>query len=210
MATGPVRRGELMPRPEIVIFTEEFSMKTLIESIWPRIPKSDAVSLKCIPHQGVSDLLRSLPRKLKAWRNPNARFLILRDNDNGDCCERKEQLIEICQTASRLEQCKVRIVCQELEAWFLGDLAAIDRASLTKRPVRRKQSQTPYREPDTIQDPIRSLDRLLKKDIVAAQQKIIIAKAIGPEMDLDHNNSVSFNHTIDAICALIEDVAPER
>lgn len=83
---------------------------------------------KVIPHQGVTDLERSLPRKLRAWRNPHARFIVLRDNDRGDCMARKTKLTNICQQAGREGQFKVRIVCQELEAWFLGDLPALEKA----------------------------------------------------------------------------------
>ena len=39
------------------------------------------VSSLVIPHEGKSDLERSIPRKLKEWREPDVHFVIMRDND---------------------------------------------------------------------------------------------------------------------------------
>ena len=93
----------------LVILTEEESMKVALEHLLIRmgIPL-DSVTI--IPHQGKSDLEKSVPRKLRAWKDPTARFLILRDNDRGDCKARKSTLIEMIKMANKEEVCKVRIV----------------------------------------------------------------------------------------------------
>ena len=55
----------------IVFMLEEASMKALLDCILPRILPPD-VSYVLIPHQGKSDLVKSLPIKLKAWNEPDA------------------------------------------------------------------------------------------------------------------------------------------
>ena len=110
--------------PTLVVLVEEPSMEAFLNDLLPRVI-GDRAHFKIIPHQGVADLERSLPRKLRAWRDPNARFLIIRDNDRGDCLARKRKLVDLCIAAGRQDRFLVRIVCQELEAWFLGDMAAL-------------------------------------------------------------------------------------
>jgi hypothetical protein len=39
----------------------------------------------CVPHEGKQDLEKSIPRELRAWREPAVRFCVLRDNDGSDC-----------------------------------------------------------------------------------------------------------------------------
>ncbi len=68
-------------------------------------------------HQLYPELLHELveekciPRKLKAWREPGARFLILRDNDGADCHRLKQRLSTLCRNAGRPESV-VRLACQ--------------------------------------------------------------------------------------------------
>jgi hypothetical protein len=50
---------------------------------------------KVIPHQGHGELKRKLHASLRAWRDAGTRFLIMRDNDSGDCNARKAELLEI-------------------------------------------------------------------------------------------------------------------
>ena len=38
----------------------------------------------CVPHEGKQDLEKSIPRKLRAWREPSAHFIVVRDNDGGE------------------------------------------------------------------------------------------------------------------------------
>ncbi|MGV2390610.1 MAG UNVERIFIED_CONTAM: DUF4276 family protein [Microcystis novacekii LVE1205-3] len=45
------------------------------------------------------------------------------NQDSHDCQKLKKELGEICQNASDA-QVLIRIICHELESWFLGDLAA--------------------------------------------------------------------------------------
>lgn len=174
----------------LVILTEEPSMKTTLEHVLPKLGIL-LENVQIIAHQGKSDLELSIPRKLRGWRDPRARFLILRDNDRGDCRARKQLLLEIVRGAGREDRSLVRIVCQELEAWFLGDPAALEAAGYLKR------SQRPAfcnRDPDSIDHPVHEMNKLRP-----GYGKGIGASAIAPHLNLGQNRSASFNITIDAI-----------
>ena len=102
----------------IVFLVEEYSMKLLLEGLLPRFYPE--LQFLCVSHEGKQDLEKSVPRKLRAWREPGVRFIIIRDNDGGDCLATKVRLLGLCREAGRPEAV-VRLVCQELEAWYLGD-----------------------------------------------------------------------------------------
>ena len=103
---------------QLVFLLEERSMQEVLMVLLPRLlPEHLPFSL--IPHEGRTDLERSIPRKLRAWREPGARFVIVRDKDMGDCQKVKQKLSRLCEGAGRTD-CLVRIVCHELESWFLG------------------------------------------------------------------------------------------
>lgn len=109
----------------LVFLLEERSMKTLLEGLLPRLVPG--LSFICVPHEGKQDLQKSIPRKLRAWREPGVRFVIVRDNDGGDCCALKSSLSALCADAGR-DDALVRIACQELEAWYLGEPSALAQA----------------------------------------------------------------------------------
>ena len=67
-------------------------MRALLDVLLPKL-LPEGWNHRVVPHQGWRDLQQSAPRKLKAWRNPNARFIVMRDNDRGDCRQRKTLLL---------------------------------------------------------------------------------------------------------------------
>jgi len=67
----------------LVFFLEEPSMKAFLEQLLPRyFPK---LTFQCVTHAGKQDLEKSLRRKLAAWNRPGDRFVVVHDNDGGDC-----------------------------------------------------------------------------------------------------------------------------
>ena len=106
----------------VVFLLEEASMRDLLDGLLPRLYPN--MEFMCLAHEGKSDLEKSIPRKLRAWREPGVGFVILRDNDGGDCVRLKRRLLQSCQQAGRPDTL-VRIVCQELEAWYLGEPDAL-------------------------------------------------------------------------------------
>ena len=62
-------------------------MRVLLDSLLPRL--FPGLSFLCVPHEGKTDPERSIPRKLRRWREPGVlRFAVVRDNDGGNCCAR--------------------------------------------------------------------------------------------------------------------------
>lgn len=139
----------------IVFLLEEPSMKTLPRLFPGWVEHEDFF---CIPHEGKSDLDKSIPTKLKAWGVPGDRFVIVRDNDNVDCGDLKARLLRVCEASGRPDTL-VRLVCQELEGWYIGDIEALALAfdPMLDKPALRKR----FAEPDAWQKPSRELERLI-------------------------------------------------
>lgn len=63
-------------------------MRDLLNGLLPRLYPE--LNFLCLAHEGKSDLERSIPRKLRAWREPGVHFVILRDNDGWSSYARKK------------------------------------------------------------------------------------------------------------------------
>lgn len=177
---------------KLVFFLEERSTKELLDGILPRI-LPEGVTFKTIPHQGKSDLERSLKIKLRAWNEPDTAFVVVHDQDSSDCRQLKQRLTELC--AGFGKRVLIRIPCHELEAWYWGDLAAVSKAydkDLTA--LGRKKG---YRIPDQIENPKRELRRYLPN-----MGQIDGARRIARHMDIAANTSHSFRVFTQGILAL--------
>ena len=175
----------------LVIFTEERSMKEALQPLLAKLGLEKG-SFRIISFDGVGNMKTSLPGQLRALFGQNdTRVLILRDNDNGLCNQHKQEIADEIRKANLIGRAKVRIVCQMLEGWFLGDTSALKRSGHMKRPI-PKRLQTC--DPDSIRNPKSELKRL--RD---GYNEITGAKAIAPYLDLASNRSASFRHTMQAI-----------
>lgn len=188
MAAGFVFGGEFVSR--IVFLLEEQSMKLFLEGLMPRV--FPMVSFLCIPHQGKQDLEKSIPRKLRAWTDKNDAFIILRDNDGGDCSSIKAHLLSLCQgIANRIFL--VRLACQELEAWYLGDSKGL--AEGFADPGLRTIHNKPHlRDPDLVSQPSRVI-----KALVPSFQKLSGARRMAETILPSRNRSRSFAILIEGI-----------
>ncbi|MBI1208290.1 MAG: DUF4276 family protein [Azospirillum sp.] len=169
------------------------SLEKLLLRLFP------SLSFLCIAHEGKADLLRSIPRKLRAWQEPGARFAVLIDNDGRDCREVKRELGRLCAEAGRGETL-VRIVCQELEAWYLGDPEALASA-FGDESLRRLGQRSQFREPDAITKPSAQLSRL-----VPAFQKSSGARSMADHIERHRNNSRSFRTFMAGIERIVREV----
>ena len=52
----------------VVFLLEEYSMKLFLDGLLPRLAPN--LEYVCVFHEGKTDLERSIPRKLRAWREP--------------------------------------------------------------------------------------------------------------------------------------------
>lgn len=180
---------------DLVFFVEERSAKEMLCGILPRVLKKDT-SFRCIHFEGKQDLEKQLGRRLRNWCNPNACFVVLRDQDSADCIDVKHRLIKICQAAGK-PNTLIRIVCHELESWYLGDLRAVE-LGLGMNGLAKLQGKNKFRNPDRLQNPKQELKRLTKNNY----QQILGSRVIGTHMSLEDNYSISFNVFITSIIRL--------
>lgn len=170
----------------VIFLLEEPSMRVLLDDWLPRLFPGwvDGRHFQCVPHEGKNDLDRSIPRKLAAWRIPGDRFVIVRDNDNANCVDLKTRLEALCWQGGRPETL-IRLVCQELESWYLGDLAALATAfdePTADTAAHRKR----YAHPDDWQRPSVEVKRL-----VPVFQKHSGARVMAQHLDPQNNRSKS-------------------
>ena len=138
-----------------------------------------------ISHQGKSDLERSYPRKMKEWREPGVRFIILRDNDGANCLALKQRLVS--RVPGNAPAYLVRIVCQELESWLLGDMDAV--AAAYPAAARHQSFKSLSKsDPDTFTNAAE-----LMKHLTGTQAKIGRASMIAQHMQPANNRSTSFH-----------------
>lgn len=146
-------------------------------------------------HNGKSDLLRSIPNKLRGFgqfTGQTTGFVIVHDQDSNDCRELKQQLVQLCnEHSSNNIRFLVRIVCHELEAWYLGDKNALSHVFPHHR-INPKSAK--FRDPDTCINP-----KLELKRIVGAYSQIAAAREIGQYMDIEDNRSESFRQFVSGV-----------
>lgn len=169
---------------KLILMLEEKSARCFLESVLPKIAPN--LNYACITHDGKKDLEISLPRKLRAWREPHLHFLVLRDKDSEDCVALKTRLLKICKDTGRRNY-TVRIAVHCLESWMLGDMKAISLA-YDKPAMAGLSNNAKFRNPDRLAN---ATDELLK--ILPEYQKVSGARAIAPFIDTAANLSHSFN-----------------
>jgi hypothetical protein len=175
----------------LVIFTEEPSMREALKPLLEKLNVAPA-AYRVISFDGAGNMKNALPGQLRALsRDPAARVLVLRDNDNGNCLDHKKSIVTHVAAAGLSGRAKVRIVCQMLEGWFIGDSAGLEKSRHIKKPIPRRLTTC---NPDNLSDPKSELKRL--RD---GYNEITGAKAIAPHLDPARNRSASFRHTMQAI-----------
>ena len=173
------------------------------------------VTFRLHPHQGKPDLLAKLPGRLrgyKAWIPDDWYIVALVDADAQDCRLLKSRLEEITRSVgletkstagpdSRFQVLN-RIVVEELEAWFFGDVEAL--RAVYPRVSRHLASRKRYRDPDAIQGGTwEALAHLLRYHNYDVPGKISVAEAISERMDPRRNRSRSFQVFVEGLQAMV-------
>jgi hypothetical protein len=174
----------------VVFLLEERSMKALLEGLLPRFFPD--LKFQCVPHEGKHDLEKSIPRKLRAWQEPGVQFVIIYDNDGGNCVELKQRLTALCHESGRPDTF-VRIACQELEAWYFGDPEALSQA-FDKKQLRNIGNKARYRDPDSIVSPSKEIAKLIPEF-----QKISGARKMSAYLSRRANRSDSYHALMDGL-----------
>ena len=179
---------------ELVFLLEEASAKAMLESLLPRILHPD-IHTRLIPFEGKQDLERQLTRRLRGYANPQARFIVLRDQDSApDCRVVKAGLMERCHHAGQAEKTLVRIACKELETFYLADLMAVEQ-SMGLTSLASQQAAAKFRNPDRLGSPSRELEVLTR----GKYQKVTGSRIIGKYLDPANMRSSSFKHLLNGI-----------
>ena len=182
---------------EIVFFLEEQSAEAMLIGLLPRILPAD-VCYRCVVFEGKRDLESQLVRRIRGYRVPHARFVVLRDQDAEDCRVVKAHLARLCNEAGRAGS-MIRVACRELESWYLGDLKAVE-MGLHVAGLARLQDKRLYRDPDVVQSPARQLRR-----IAPSYQKVGGSRAIGPYLDPENSRSKSFVTFVEGIRRIVNE-----
>jgi hypothetical protein len=175
---------------------EEYSMKVLLDDLLPRLLPD--LQFLCVPHEGKQDLEKSIPRKLRAWREPGVRFCVIRDNDGADCRSLKQALVALCAKGGR-EDTLVRVACQELEAWYFGAPDALA-VAFGRDDLRGLAAKARFRDPDSVIQPAAAL-----VELVPEFQKVSGARSLARVLPRE-NGSRSFQVLMSGIDRLFAEL----
>lgn len=186
----------------IEFLIEEESTEAALNNLLPKILPS-TVSFRLHNFRGKHNLLLQLPKRLKGycnWLPVDWRIVVLVDEDREDCKLLKARLEKMASEAGL--QCKSqggnfqilnRIAVEELEAWFFGDIVALN-AAYPKTPVTLSHQKN-YREPDAIKGGTwEALERVLQSAgyYLGGLPKIEVARNVSKIMEPARNRSRSF------------------
>lgn len=190
----------------IEFLVEEPSAEAALQNLVPKILGQN-VSFAIHPHQGKTDLLAKLPGRLKGYRSwlPNDwRIVVLIDADYAKACQTLKAKLEAASHRAGLltksaaaagSQFQVlnRLAIEELEAWFFGDIEAINAAY--PRVDLNLGKKAKYRNPDAIAGGTwEALERELQRAgyYRGGLGKIVAAREISTHMNPERNRSESF------------------
>ena len=185
-------------------------MEAALTTLVPRLLGEDQ-SFLVHPHQGKRDLLHKLPSRLRAYRRwlpQDYGLVVVTDEDRQNCEAIKETREAAALEADLVTRRRNRqafqvvswIAVEELEAWFLGDVDALEAAYPgTRRLVGRHRD---FRDPDQVRGGTwEALERVLNRagHHRGGLRKIEAARAISAHMEPQRNRSNSFRGFVRAL-----------
>lgn len=178
----------------LLCLLEEPSAEEMLKAVLPRI-LPETVDVVYMVFEGKQDLEKRLEMRLRGWQRPDTLFLLMRDQDSGDCLQVKKELADKVRASGKADSTLIRIACPELESFYLGDLCAVEQG-LKLHHIAAKQQKRKYRTPDQLSNAAEELGKLTGN----RYQKKLGAREIAPYLKLDGSNrSHSFNMLISGI-----------
>ncbi len=178
----------------LVCLLEEPSAENMLKAMLPKV-LPDNVRVKYIVFEGKQDLEKQAQKRIQHYNVPNSLFLVMRDQDAGDCIAIKRILKEKADAAGKGDKTLIRIACHELESFFLGDLKAVEQG-LKLSNLARLQNNRKYRTPDQLTNAAEELMKITNK----SYRKLAGSRNISPYLRLDGSNrSKSFNVLIEGL-----------
>lgn len=186
------------------ILVEEPSMEAALKNLLPKMLPVETTS-RLLSFQGKQNLLRELPLRLRgyaAWITADYRIVVLIDEDRQNCLELKEQLETAAHEAGLSTKTNAggarfqvlnRIAVEELEAWFLGDLAAL-RQAYPRLPASLATAPRFHNSDAIAGGTWEELERIFQRAgyFKGGYPKIEAARAISSQMEPERNRSHSF------------------
>jgi hypothetical protein len=191
-----------MARIEILV--EEPSMKEFLGVLLPKVIQKPWVlneNYFIRSFEGKNDLQKNIPSKVKYLSNRNHEkvgLVVMQDQDSADCKILKQKLIDLCEKNGKCSKL-VRIVCRELEAWYIGDFEAVHKAYQNFK-YQNYINKAKFRFPDNCN----AYDELRK--ILPEFQKVGGAKKIAPFINIEINKSESFQQTISGLLKFFDSI----
>jgi hypothetical protein len=174
-----------------VCMLEEPSAKEMLKAVLPKILPENVV-VRYMVFEGKQDLEKRLEARLRGWLIPDSCFLVLRDQDSGDCIKIKKNLFAKVKNSCKTSKTLIRIACHELESFYLGDLTAVENG-LGVKNISKKQNTKKFRNPDQLTNAAEVLSKITSEKY----QKKQGSRDIAPYLKLDGSNtSRSFNNLI--------------
>ena len=197
----------------IELLLEEPSAEAFLSAFLPRVLPA-GTTLRPIVFQGKQDLLVKLESRLKGYRSwlpDDSRIVVLVDEDRQDCRRLKRQLESAAAAAGLRTKSKAgrsftvlnRIAVEELEAWFLGDPAALNAAY--PRIPSSVGNKAAFRNPDAVAGGTwEALERVLQRAGYhrGGLPKIELAKTMAQHVDASRNTSASFQCFLSGVASL--------
>ncbi len=209
-------------------------MKVALYALLPALLPAPTYDFEVFDFSSKERLLAKLPDRLMGYASmirsggyDDLRVVVLVDRDDEDCRVLKERLEKISQAAglhtkttasvlpTEIFHVVNRIVCEELEAWFLGDLLALQ--NVYPRLTARHFNKNHLQDPDSVKGGTwEALLRALQKanyylpPLANNSWKYELAKRVGPYLNLtprdslNGNRSVSFQYFIAGIKAVMQ------
>ncbi len=202
----------------IEILVEDQSGKILLETLVPKI-LGTAHSYRIHHYKGIGHLpkdlnpksdpqkrilLKELPRLLRGYaKTPGTdAVVILVDADKRNCSDFLKKLNTLIDHKTSNIRILFRLAIEEMEAWYFGDWQAVKCAFPKAKQNRYYLQDTPCDTWEKLAEAIetKSLDKIKKAGWPSSGQiKCQWAKQIGPHMDINNNQSPSFNKFRDGI-----------
>jgi len=181
---------------KVVFILEELSMKRMLENLLPRMNLRFEIELFAC--NGKVNFKERMHIILEKYYDQNAFFIIMRDKDNDNCIELKNKLRDKIKDIGR--PFRVRIVCRELESWYLAQPDAIKKAftDADLKPSKTNKGKV-FKEPEKY-GAKEFMDYINQKQIT----KVKWAEQMGTKLEPDSSQSHSFHVFIQTLRDLSE------
>jgi hypothetical protein len=186
------------------LFTEEESAKKVFDIILPKL--FPGLDFRVYKHQGKQDLENALRKTLPVLcKSPDNRILITRDQNSSDCRLVKQRLKDLIKL-NCVSSVMIRIICRELESWFLGDFDALKLTFPRFNPDYYVNKRA-FKKVDLLHNPDQHLLKIIP-ELKGKKYfpKIEMAEKLAPLLNPENNNSESFTNTISGLRKLVENL----